>query len=166
MNKQSHPPGFQAVRRDRLLQEEVHDSYRMKGKLHEPSYCAECGAVYHQGRWQWLDRPEHAHETHCPACLRIHDGYPAGYVSMKGDFLNAHEQEIRQLISNHEEQEKTAHPLQRIMGIERSDDGITVTTTDIHLARGIGDAVHHAYRGELDFHYNPEQNLLRVTWAR
>jgi hypothetical protein len=52
------------------------------------------------------------------------------------------------------------------MDIERSDDGITVTTTDIHLARGIGDAVHHAYQGALDFHYNPEQNLLRVSWAR
>jgi hypothetical protein len=40
-----------------------------------------------------------------------------------------------------------------------------VTTTDIHLARGMGEALHHAYQGELEYHYNPEQNLLRVIWT-
>jgi hypothetical protein len=39
-----------------------------------------------------------------------------------------------------------------------------VTTTDIHLARGMGEALHRAYQGELEYHYNPEQNLLRVIW--
>ena len=61
--------------------------------------------------------------------------------------------------------EKASHPLQRIMDIEKTAHGTMITTTDIHLARGIGDALHHAYRGELEFHYNPEQNLLRVTWS-
>jgi len=28
------------------------------------------------------------------------------------------------------------------------------------------EALHHAYQGELEFHYNPEQNLLRVNWSR
>jgi hypothetical protein len=41
-----------------------------------------------------------------------------------------------------------------------------VTTTDIHLARGIGDALHSAYKGELEYHYNKEENLLRVEWRR
>ena len=41
-----------------------------------------------------------------------------------------------------------------------------VTTTDIHLARGIGEALEHAYQGELEFHYNEGENLLRVHWAR
>jgi hypothetical protein len=26
--------------------------------------------------------------------------------------------------------------------------------------------VHRAYRGRLEFHYNREQNLLRVHWER
>jgi hypothetical protein len=51
------------------------------------------------------------------------------------------------------------------MDIEKTAHGTLVTTTDIHLARGIGDALHHAYRGDLEYHYNPEQNLLRVTWS-
>ena len=81
MTHQSRPAGFQPVRRDRLLQEAVHDSYKNKGKLSEPTLCTECGAVFHAGRWQWLPKPQKAAQTCCPACHRIRDGFPAGYVS-------------------------------------------------------------------------------------
>jgi len=166
MTRQSQPAGFHPIRRDRLLQEAEHDTYKTKGKLPEPTVCPGCGAVFHAGRWQWLDQPKDAHRTNCPACHRVHDRFPAGYVSLAGDFLAAHEPEILQLIRHHETREKAEHPLQRIMAIEKTEHGILVTTTDIHLARGIGDAVHHAYQGELEFHYNPEQSLLRVNWNR
>ena len=29
-----------------------------------------------------------------------------------------------------------------------------------------GEALHHAYQGELEYHYNEKENLLRVVWAR
>ena len=166
MTRQSQPAGFHPIRRDRLLQDAVHDTYKTKGKLPEPTVCPGCGAVFHAGRWQWLDKPKDAHQTNCPACHRVHDRFPAGYVSLAGDFFAAHEQEILQLIRHHEAQEKANHPLQRIMAIEKTEHGTLVTTADIHLARGIGDALHHAYHGELEFHYNPEQSLLRVSWSR
>jgi len=157
---------FHPIRHDRLLQETVHDAYQMQGKLHEPTVCPGCGAVFKSGRWQWAEKPAQAHETLCPACHRQHDEFPAGYVNITGDFVNVHETEILNLIRNHEAREKTEHPLQRIMNIERTPEGITVTTTDIHLARGIGEALHHAWHGELDFHYNPQEYLLRVNWQR
>ena len=166
MTHQSRPAGFQPVRRDRLLQEAGHDSYKNKGKLSEPTLCTECGAVFHGGRWQWLPKPQKAHETCCPACHRIRDGFPAGYVTITGDFIASHEQDILQLIRNHEKREKAEHAMQRIMAVEKTKVSTVVTTTDIHLARGIGDALHHAYKGELEYHYNPEQNLLRVNWSR
>jgi NMD protein affecting ribosome stability and mRNA decay len=166
MSKPTHPPGFKPVRRDQLLQEAVHDSYQSKGKLPEPTVCPDCGAVFHGGRWQWLTRPAQAHETRCPACHRTHDRFPAGFVLLSGDFLNGHEQEIMQMIRHHEAKEKADHPLQRIMAIEHTPYGMEVTTTDLHLARDIGEALHRAYQGLLDFHYNPEQNLLRVSWSR
>ena len=166
MTKQSQPAGFHPIRRDRLLQETEHDTYKTKGKLPEPTVCPGCGAVFHAGRWQWLDQPKDAHQTNCPACHRVHDRFPAGYVTLSGEFLAAHETEILQLIRHHETREKAEHPLQRIMAIEKTAHGTLVTTTDIHLARGIGDALHHAYQGELEFHYNPEQSLLRVNWNR
>jgi hypothetical protein len=52
------------------------------------------------------------------------------------------------------------------MDIEDVEGGVQITTTDTHLARDIGEAVQSAYKGELEYHYNKEQNLLRVQWAR
>lgn len=166
MTNRPNPAGFHPIRHDRLLQEAVHDTYQTKGKLAEPTVCPDCGAVFHAGRWQWLEKPKNAHQASCPACHRVRDKFPAGYVSLSGKFLAAHEPEILQLIRHREAQEKTDHPLQRIMDIEKTEHGSLITTTDIHLARGIGEALHHAYQGELEFHYNPEQNLLRVNWSR
>jgi len=161
-----NPAGFHPIRRDRLPLETLMDSYKTKGKLAEPTVCPDCGAVFHAGRWQWLEKPKDAHQVSCPACHRVRDKFPAGYVSLAGKFLAAHEAEILQLIRHHETREKAGHPLQRIMDIEKTELGTLVTTTDIHLARGIGEALHHAYQGELEFHFSPEQNLLRVNWSR
>jgi hypothetical protein len=110
--------------------------------------------------------PEAAHEEMCPACHRIHDRFPAGYVKLAGDFLKAHRTDLVGLVRHVEQREKAEHPLQRVMDIVDDADGILVTTTDIHLAHGIGEALHHAYGGRLDSHYNPEENLLRVNWSR
>lgn len=157
---------FHPVRRDRLMQEARHDAYLTKHKLPEPTVCPACGAVYHAGRWQWLPRPAKAHEETCPACHRMRDDFPAGYVNVSGDFFRAHEDELMRLIHNEEAREKAEHPLKRIMKVEPHDGGVLITTTDIHLARGLGEALHHAYQGELEYHYNEQENLLRVVWTR
>ena len=161
MTAKSTRAGFHPIRHDRLLQEQVHDAYKVKGKLPEPSVCAQCGAVFHDGRWQWSKAPTGAHETTCPACHRIHDEFPAGYLTLRGKFFLEHHDEIMNLVHNEEKRERAEHPLKRIMAVERKGDEVLVTTTDIHLARSMGDALHHAYQGNLEYHYNPEQNLLR-----
>lgn len=165
MNAKSALAGFHPIRRDRLLQEQVHDSYKSKGKLAEPSVCAQCGAVFHAGRWQWSKAPANAHETTCPACHRIHDHFPAGYITLQGEFFREHHDEIMNLVHNEEKRERAEHPLKRIIAVESKGNEVLVTTTDIHLARSIGDALHHAYQGDLEYHYNSEQNLLRVGWV-
>lgn len=160
------PSTFRPGRHLEVLDEPVHDPYLDREKLEEPAVCSDCGAVYHDGRWQWITPPTHALQTRCTACRRIHEHLPAGYVSVGGDFTRQHREEVLNLIRNVERREKAEHPLQRIMAIEDQDGGLEVTTTDIHLARGIGEALRHAYRGKLDFHYNKEQYLLRLRWAR
>lgn len=157
---------WRPLRRDELRDELVHDSYKSKRKLPEPTRCPDCGAVYDGGRWTWSAAPAQAHAERCPACHRIHDEFPAGHVTLKGSFLAAHRDEIVHLARNHEAQEKAEHPLERIMGIKDAADGIVITTTGTHLARGIGEALYSAYRGELEYHYNKEENLLRVHWTR
>jgi NMD protein affecting ribosome stability and mRNA decay len=165
MSTRAIPPGFHPIRHDRLIQEQVHDAYKIKGKLHEPTVCPQCGAVFHEGRWQWIKAPAGAHQHACPACLRIHDHYPAGFLTLEGNFFSGHRGEIMHLVHNEEKRERAEHPLKRIMAAEEKDGKMVVTTTDIHLARMIGEALHQAYQGELEFHYNPEQNLLRVNWT-
>jgi uncharacterized C2H2 Zn-finger protein len=167
MGTHTTPPGFRAIsRRDSMFEERVHDAYRARHKLPEPTVCPHCGAVFHEGRWQWLQAPTDAHQESCPACLRIHDHFPAGFVTLQGEFFLAHREEILHLAQNVEKHERTEHPLKRIMKIEEKDGETLLTTTDIHLARGIGEAIHNAYQGELEFHYNPGEYLLRVGWTR
>lgn len=153
-------------RRDRLVKEYEHDPYKSKAKLPEPTCCPQCGAAYHRGRWDWKTGAVDAHETLCPACRRIRDRCPAGYLTLSGAFLREHRQEILGLAHNVETREKAQHPLKRIMGANDRNGDILITTTDMQLARSIGDALHHAYEGELKYQYSEEQNILRVTWKR
>jgi NMD protein affecting ribosome stability and mRNA decay len=153
-------------RHDRLLRELEHDPYHSKLKIHDPSACTECGAVYHKGRWQWGAAPGETNDTVCPACLRIRDRVPAAFLTLRGDFVTEHKEEIMHLIHNLEEREKAEHPLKRIMAVEEQGEDTVVTFTDAHLARTAGDALHHAYQGELDYQYTKEDIMLRVTWER
>lgn len=154
-------------RRDRLIRELEHDPYKSKLKLSEPTYCPRCEAVYQNGRWQWLAPPEDAATHTCPACRRLEEGVPGGYLTVEGPFLTDHRDEITHLIRNVEAREKTERPLLRIMDLTTTPDGaIEVTFTDAHLARGAGEALHRAYQGELDYRYQKEEAQLRVYWRR
>ncbi len=159
--------GFSGEERsDRLIHEHVHDPYRMRKKIQEPAFCSQCDAVYDKGRWIWSERPAGAKAESCPACKRIGDNQPAGIVNLSGDFLAEHNDEVINLARNEEEKEKGQHPLHRIMSIEDGKDGTTITTTDIHLARRIGEALKSAYDGDLDYHYEEEAYFIRVNWSR
>jgi len=153
-------------RYDRLLQEWEHDTYKSKHKLAKSAICTECGASFHDGHWQWQVVAPEASQTLCPACHRIQDKVPAGFLSLGGAFLAEHHKEIVNLIRHVEHREKVAHPLKRVMAMEAQPDGMLVTFTDPHLARGVGEALHDAYKGELDFAYQAEERILRVSWKR
>ena len=152
--------------RDRLIQERIHDTYKPNHKPPEPTVCPECGAVFLHGRWQWGEIPGKTYKAHCPACARIRDRYPAGYLNLKGDFLSSHRDEILGLARNIEEKEKTEHPVKRIMDIEEEDEGLLITTTDLHLAKAIADAIERAYDGELDYKFSDESNIIHIVWER
>ena len=142
------------------------DPYREARKPPEPTRCPQCNAVFHQGRWTWDAAPEDSHEFLCPACQRIHDHFPAGYVTIKGEFLAEHRDEIIHLIENHAKDEKERRPLQRIMEIEDTKEGLQVTTTDSHLARGIAEKLQESYKGDLKLRYSRDENLVRAVWKR
>jgi NMD protein affecting ribosome stability and mRNA decay len=160
------PAGLPHVYRDKPLWPHVDDSYKPRGKYKEPTVCPECNAVYHRGRWQWL--PAQATPTYelCPACHRIRDGVPAGYVRLEGPFVSEHASELLAIAHNAEQKEKACRPINRIMAIDQQRDALSITTTDSHLARGIGEAIRRAHHGKLALHYGPDENFVRVTWTR
>lgn len=164
--KQERGGQWRPLQREQLLQEVVHDSYKERRKLSEPTRCPRCTAVYRSGRWSWRKSSGPAHERLCPACRRVRDHFPAGYVRLTGPFFRGHQEEILSLAKHCAEQEGAEHPLERIMAIEDARGGILLTTTSIHLARRIAEALHRAYKGDLRYHYNRAENLLRATWSR
>jgi len=161
----THPASTQP-RRDRGHQSDERDPYGTPAKLPDPTTCPTCGAIYRAGRWTWGAAPAEAQRTPCPACRRIADDYPAGIVTLQGEFARAHLDEIRSLARHVEEREKKEHALKRIMAMRDEDGALVVTTTDAHLARGIGEAIHKAYRGELEYRFSEAENVMRVRWER
>jgi hypothetical protein len=160
-------PAASLPRTDRRIQEREGDTYVLREKLPDPTACPSCGVMYRAGRWTWGAPPADAHRATCPACRRIEEDYPAGLVIVEGPFAARHREEILGLARNLEEREKQNHPLKRIMRVsEPEGEAIEIATTDAHLARGIGEAIHHAYEGELDYRYTDKENLLRVHWRR
>ncbi|CAL1240464.1 BCAM0308 family protein [Candidatus Methylocalor cossyra] len=169
MTRHSPPsnPSRPEQRQDRLLRERVHDPYQTRKKLVEPTVCPECGALYHAGRWQWGSALAAAQRELCPACQRLHDRCPAGFLTLTGAFLAAHREEILNLLHHVEAREKAEHPLRRLMAVvEEADDRVSATFTDPQLARAVGEAIHDAYQGQLDYDYQDDEFLLRVHWQR
>ncbi len=152
---------------DRRIKEHEDDAYGLRGKLPDPTGCTACGAAFRDGRWTWAAAPADAHRTRCPACRRIEDDYPAGLVLLEGAFAASHREEIEGLLRNVEEREKKEHPLKRIMRItEREEGGFEIATTDARLARGLGQALYDAYKGDLEYRFTEIEDVLRVHWRR
>lgn len=156
--------GFRMLRHEQVMTPPHEDSYRVNAKLPDPTRCPDCGAVFVKGRWTWKKTPPDAPAHRCPACLRIHDNFPAGYLTIKGKFDEARRDAFLKLITAREAHAKAEHPLQRVMEIETMSDAILVTTTDGHLARGIAHALRDAFQGTLDLTYSHDENLVRAVW--
>ncbi|RJX30810.1 MAG: ATPase [Oxalobacter sp.] len=162
-------PTYQAYRpgqHPHVFSDIEQDPFADRKKLPEPSTCRDCGATYSKGNWKWGITPQNTHPTICSACKRIRENMPAGFVSIQGPFAREHKDEILNLVRHFAARQKTEHPLKRIISISNDGHGQIITTTDIHLARGIGGALQKAYKGELDYQYNHAEYLLRVRWLR
>ena len=154
------------TRNDKLIKEKRHDAFPKKGDWPEPTQCTSCEALYTKGRWTWEKAEGKAAQTICPACRRISENFPAGYVEIRGTFFESHRDEIINLISNIEKVEKSAHPLERVMSIKPNGQKTLLTTTGIHIARRIGEAMSRAYQGELSFQYADGEKRIQVFWKR
>jgi hypothetical protein len=131
--------------------------FRQPRKLRGPTCCPGCGAVYRSGRWRWQAVPAAPRAELCPACRRIREREPAASVTLSGDFLAAHRDQILARARACERAESRTHPLQRIVAVRGAGKDLRITTTDMHLARRIGEALRRAYKSA---------GAVRVTWCR
>jgi hypothetical protein len=160
------PQGGVTHHRDRIFDDPQHDPYHAKGKYHEPTVCDVCGLVFHHGHWQRTAAPEGAHKVACPACRRIHDRLPAGFLTLEGGFFENHRDEVLALVRDVADRDGNEHPLNRIIGIAVGPASTTVTTTDIHLPQRIGAALTSTFQGTLDVQYGHQEYSVRVHWRR
>jgi hypothetical protein len=143
------------------------DPYHARALPSEPTWCPACGAVFENGRWQWLERPStDAQLLSCAACERTRDERPAGIVHIAGAFAHAHHAELLALLQQHAEEVAAEQPLQRVMAIRDTDDAMQVCTTDIRLAHSLARVLQRTYRGSLQLHYGDAQVLLLAHWRR
>jgi len=153
-------------RHDRLIKAKSSDVYQDKIKLNEPTLCKSCGAIFIGGRWTWKKLEGSLKIAICPACRRIADNYPAGYIEIKGSFFKEHQEDLLNLVQNVGAREKMERALERIIKILKRPNGVVVTTTGIHIARRIGEALHRSYKGKFSYTYLDADKGIRVKWER
>jgi hypothetical protein len=123
--------------------------------------------VYEKGRWRWKEEwPSGIHQETCPACCRVLDRYPAGFVSLEGPMVRENRREVLDIIRSEQRRETLEHPLNRIMSIEERPAGLMVTTTDVHLPRLIGEAMRRSHKGTLRVTYDRHYYSIRVEWRK
>ena len=149
------------------------DPYLPKKGLKEASVCKSCGALYQNKRW-YVDEAERkkvsseagSNMVVCPACRRVEDGNPAGIVTLSGAYLSQHVSDILNAVKHVESRSLLKNPLGRIMEIKQDQNTVTIATTEDKLAQKLGREIYKAHHGELHYHWNHEQNFVRVNWQR
>jgi ribosomal subunit interface protein len=155
-----------AHRHDEIVPEAGQVPYRLSQLFGDSTVCTNCGATYHEGRWRWTPEPGAKNRVVCPACLRIRDGFCAGELSISGAFVQAHRADIDDVIQVEAKLETDEHPLHRIANIHDEADSLRISTTDVHLARRLGEALHSAFGGDLKVNYPPDAETVAVSWVR
>jgi hypothetical protein len=70
------------------------------------------------------------------------------------------------LVQNVITEEEGRSPLKRVIDFTNEKGRLCISFTDDHLARRIGDALHKAYRGDLDVKYSDGERFVRLYWHR
>ena len=149
------------------------DPYLNKEAPRDMALCKRCGSVYHEKRWyQRTELPERLADApgteivFCPGCQKFRDKYPEGYLTTEGKFVEAHGDEIMNLIANKEDRQLHINPLEQIIEIRRHDGLIEVKTTTGKLAQRLGQVIQKTFSGEIAYKWSVDTKIARVVWWR
>ncbi|MFQ5737175.1 MAG: BCAM0308 family protein [Thermodesulfobacteriota bacterium] len=148
------------------------DPYLSKASPDDMSSCTKCGAVYHDKRWMHRDDARGAilkatgKAVLCPACQKTKDGFARGFVTIQGEFVKDHREEILNLVRNKEALASHTNPLERIMEVLEREGTIEITTTTEKLAQRIGRMLSRTFSGSVEYKWSSDVKLARVVWTR
>lgn len=138
------------------------------------TFCPKCFALFDGHKW-FYDLPQLERlkkkkavlaKLTCPGCERIEKKRVDGIVILQGDFLQRHRGEAINLIKNIAEKRRSKNIAARIFDFNETAEGITVETTDRHLAESIGKECEKAFHGHLDIQWLKKEEFVRVVWRR
>jgi NMD protein affecting ribosome stability and mRNA decay len=140
----------------------------------EASLCTTCRAIYQNKRWFFDEKlagklagANKVKEVTCPTCRKIKDHYPEGILTLSGEFMKDHKDEITTLLNKEAERVGKRSVADRIISMtEETKDQLVVETTTEKLAQHLGRAVYKAYKGDLNFKWGEMDKLVRVYWTR
>jgi NMD protein affecting ribosome stability and mRNA decay len=149
------------------------DPYLLSLKPGELAVCKQCKSVYGGKRWELASQAakDAVHtskvvETLCPACQKIRDHQPGGIVTISGEFVKEHKEEILNLLHNENYAAMRINPLGRVMDIEESGDHLVVQTTNEKVAQRIGRALYKSWSGAVEYKWSKGTKFARVNWRR
>lgn len=148
------------------------DPYLSKLKPDDMAVCRKCGAVYHDKRWSLSKKAAMAAavtrgvKVLCPACQKIKDRFAGGFVTLKGDFVSGHTDEIINLVRNKEKLSMRYNPLNRIIDIRKKNGALEISTTTDKLAQRLGQVIKKAFNGEVKYKWSADTKLARIVWTR
>jgi len=149
--------------------DESRDAYENEDPPSEPVRCSICDNVYVNKQWYTPDESPLEEieqiDTHtCPGCQKLRDGYYYGELTIEGDFLKDHSEELSNLIQNEVQRVQTKNPLSKLVSADSDGGEVVLRTTNAKLAEHIGRSLHKAYEGTIDI--DKSEYITRVHWTR
>jgi NMD protein affecting ribosome stability and mRNA decay len=137
----------------------------------DPVVCERCGAVWSRRTWR-NDRAvttallSRAQWKLCPACQQADAGSAFGRVLLRGAYVRANEDAIRQRIGNVAARAQHTQPQRRVISIGGDREGLEVLTTSQKLAHRIVHELKKAFRGRASYAWSDRDGALLATWRR
>jgi NMD protein affecting ribosome stability and mRNA decay len=136
-----------------------------------PSVCERCGAVFSRRTWRRGRKVTGAllagaKWTVCPSCTQVESGEYFGRLVIRGAYLAANEDAIRQRIQNVAARAEFTQPQRRIVSISREGNALEVLTTSQKLAHRIVHELKKAFQGKTSYSWSDRDRALFATWER
>jgi NMD protein affecting ribosome stability and mRNA decay len=136
--------------------------------------CPRCGAVHDGHRWipepdeqlrRLLKKQPHDIKL-CPGDMRLERRQIEGIVTLRGSFMKAHLDDIRNLVQRVAREGRRRNVSARIFEVTEEDGALVIETTDEHLAERMGKEVEKAFKGKLEIKWQEKDTFARVVWQR